>query len=234
MRLKISFTAEQLSLPMDYRRGIQAFLYSCLNPSSGNIYHDDSGFEIKPFVFSSILGAYKIHDDRIVFDGKCSFFVASFDLNFLNEIYQSVCETGMITLYGNFVEIDEIKPVKNNVRDGTETYNTLSPITVYQTDSEGLRIYLNPDQSEFTELIKENLLHKYELFAGEDYAYPLKIYHYEVQKRMVCMYKETAYVAYRCRFQVTASSLMHELILDTGVGYRNSAGMGMVERVWRK
>ena len=229
MRILLKFTADELSLPMDYKRGIQGFLYSCLSPEIGSLYHDEMEGMIKPFVFSSILGRYETINGRIVFNGPCSLYVASPHMTFLNEIYETICETGMIMLYDKFIYLDEIKPFNFKLKDGTETYNTISPITVYTSNEEGKRVYLEPSDRQFVQLVKENLLRKYKLVMGQEYSYPLNVYHFTNVKRLVCMYKGTGYVSYRCRFQVTAPAIMHQMILDTGVGYRNSAGMGMVE-----
>ena len=233
MRLCIEFTADNLRVPIGYNAGIQAYLYSCLSPTDGTMYHDGSGpsHSAKPFTFSNIIGKYSIENKRMIFDGPCRIYVASSDLNFLNQIYTTISETNIISLYGTFVPVDRVMPQSDKTVDGAETYNTLSPICVFLKSPSGKNIALSPEDQEFTDLLKEGLQRKYLDIYGSAYEMPLNIYHYTSVKKMVCAYKNIYYQAYRCSFQVLASSLMHEIILDTGIGMRNAAGFGMVEKV---
>ena len=233
MRLCIKFTADQLDVPIGYNAGIQAYLYSCLSPADGTMYHDgsDTNHSAKPFTFSNIIGKYSIEHKRMIFDGQCRIYVASSDLNFLNQIYTTISETNIISLYGTFIPVDQVTPQSEKTANGAETYNTLSPICVFLKSPSGRSIALSPKDQEFTDLLKEGLLRKYYDIYGSEYEMPLNIYHYTNVKKMVCAYKKANYEAYRCSFQVLASSMMHEIILDTGIGMRNAAGFGMVEKV---
>ncbi len=233
MRLCIDFTADQLRVPIGYNAGIQAYLYSCLSPSLGDIYHDGDGDSkaAKPFTFSNIIGKYTVENKHMIFDGPCRIYVASSDLNFLNQIFETISETNIISLYGTFVPIDQVVPQSDRTVNGAETYNTLSPICVFVKAPSGKVIPLAPEDEEFSDLLKEGLKRKYQNIYGSEYEMPLNIYHFDKVKKMVCAYKNAYYEAYRCSFQVLASSMMHEIILDTGIGMRNSAGFGMVEKV---
>lgn len=233
MRLCIEFAADNLRVPIGYNSGIQACLYSCLSPSLGTMYHDENSnpHSGKPFTFSNIIGNYSIDHKHLIFNGLCRIYTASCDLNFLNEIYKTISETNVISLYGTFVPVQRIIPQSDQPSDGAETYNTLSPICVFLKSPSGRSIALSPNDQEFTDLLKEGLRRKYRDIYGSEYEMPLNIYHYTNIKKMVCAYKNIYYEAYRCSFQVLASSMMHEIILDTGIGMRNAAGFGMVEKV---
>jgi len=230
MRIKIELNPDKLMLPYSYRRGIQAFIYSCLNQDSAQYYHDfsdDSG--MKPFVYSNLLGKFTKNDNKLIFEDKCVLYIASVDLMFLKQIYDYLLQNRMMVLYQQYIPISEIKIIENCSNDGVYTYRCISPITVYQKINDRYKFY-SPNDDEFKALIMDNLNNKFFKFYQTDKNEYCNLYQFTNIRKQVCEYKGFYYDAYRLEFKLSATALLHDLVMDTGLGYRNAIGFGMVEK----
>lgn len=230
MRLNIEFMADgNTVLPYSYRRGLQAFIYSALDSKDSAYLHDMEAGRIKPFVFSDILGRYQAIDRGIVFDGKCTFYLSSPSFNLLNEFYNFCIKKETLSLYGNYFPLTRISEDLYKHKDGTVSYRTISPLTVFDIDSNGHSYFYNPDQDEFKEKITDNLSHKYLEIYGKQMDSYFNIYRIEELKRHVVEFKGFKYDAYDISFMADCKDDIHTLMMDCGIGNRNSIGMGMIE-----
>jgi len=234
MRLKLKLDVNNLVLPLNYYSGIQAFIYSCLSPDTARSFHDSDIFEdnhaVKPFVFSRLIGEYSTQRNRIIFNDTCVLYIASPMENFLLEIYNFLVHQKNISLYGNYCPIIEIEGFENRSKDGTVRYRTLSPITVYETLEDKTTRYFTPEEEDFRYKLLDNIGHKYLMVYGKEKEEFCNIYNFTNIKRQICKYKDFYYEAYRCEFTVDAPKIIHDLIMDMGLGSRNAIGFGMVEK----
>ena len=111
---------------------------------------------------------------------------------------------------------------------------TLSPITVYSTlvsqDGKKKTYYYSPFESEFSELIKNNLIKKYEAFNCKKLDYydfkitPIK----ETLKESVIFYKGFIVKGWNGVFEIKGNKELIEVALNSGMGSKNSQGMGCI------
>ena len=233
MRLQLILNMKNIKLPVSYRRGIQAFLYSSLPARyAASLHETEAQGVIKPFTFSDLKGPYSITDhNEIVFRDSACLYIASSDYEFLSTIYNRLSKTAKIDLCSNFIDIAGIEILENESHDGTIRYRTLSPITVYKTAETGYRQFYSPEDDEFPSLILDNISHKYIQLFNEEMNDYFNIYMPEKIKRRVCSYKNIKYVAYDFSMKIDTTKKIHNLIMDLGIGTRNSIGFGMLEKI---
>lgn len=235
MRLKITLKNAYLHLlPFSYKYYLQGFIYSCLGESLATEMHDASANYkkriYKPFTFSNMIGRYEIVHDSILFKDVCSFVVSSLHPVFLENIQSFLKNTSSIMINGKEFTVEKVIKQKDYLIDGVLAYNTLSSITVYSTQG-GKTIFYHPTDKEFGFIIKESLKRKYYAFYGKEFEGFIHIYLFSNIKRSVEKYKDMTYESYRCTLKINTCKEMHELIQNTGLGSKNTAGFGMVEVV---
>lgn len=228
MRLKIEFEMDgSIVLPYSYREKIQAFIYSAID--DGGKLHDLEIGRIKPFVFSNIIGKYNPCEKGIAFSGRCSLYFASTCFEILNDFYNFCVEKKTLSLNGEYIPLDRISQVQYKNFSGPIAYRTISPVTVYDTTNEGKSVFYNPDDRIFKKKLYENLAHKYmETFNTEMDDY-INIYKVKSIKRRIVDYKGFSYEAYDLSFSADCKEKIHTLMMDLGIGNRNSIGLGMIE-----
>lgn len=232
MRLKITFDAIDKALPFNYRKGIHAYIYSALNEDESNTLHNLDN-EIKPFVFSNIIGKYEIVDNKILFKDKCVLYIGSSYINILEEIFDFLTTNKYLSLFGNYFPLVSVEGIENNSIDGVINYRTISPVTVYDTNIDKTTHFYNPSSIEFKNKIKENIRHKYKIVYGKELDEYINVYNLTNIKHKVCEFKGFTYEAYEFSFKFDTKSYIHDLVMDTGIGYRNAIGFGMIEKTKR-
>jgi len=228
MRLKFILDVDNLTLPLNYRYALQSFLYSCLETNRATLLHDDK--TLKPFVFSNIIGKFKIEDKNINYSGQCFFLMASSDKTIIEDVKAYVESNGFINLYDAKIPIKRVELIKRGFEDSIYSYRTLSPIVIFDKDEDGKYNFYHPEDNYFIEALAKNIKHKYSLlYDGECPA--IDIYDITNIKRRMCEYKGFYYTAYDLALSMNANKEIHQLVMDLGVGYRNPAGFGMLELV---
>ena len=231
MRLRLTLDMTEVTVPNDYKRGLQAFIYSSLSAKSSQEIHDLDSSIVKLFTYSNLLGKCHNVEGGVEFEGRVNWFIASADLMFLDEIYRTVIETKTLSLHGNYIPSKDIKALDNLNINGVVEYRTISPVTVYRSDEEGNREYGNPLDPNYREYIYSSLRRKYEQFYGETCNEYMNLYHIQNCKKRIVGYKNYKYEAYDYTFKFDSSERIHNLIMDTGIGSRNASGFVMVEIV---
>lgn len=227
MRIKLKLKTNNLLLPLSYRRAIQGIIYANLDKDLASDIHDEEDFKF--FTYSKLLGKYTILPaNQINFDGTVYLLIASVNPVFLENLYNHFAARGYLEFYSQRVQIEEMEVYGNDINTRTITYRTLSPVTIYQTNQYSQTIFYSPFKSEYEGLLLKNLNHKLDQMGlVEDYDF--KIRNFKNIKRGVYSYKESSYEAYDYTVTIEASELLHNLIMDTGLGSKNSIGFGMVE-----
>lgn len=227
MRIKLKLKADNLLLPLSYRHGIQGMIYSNLDDELASQIHDLDNYKF--FTFSKILGKYDILPaNQINFNGFIYIVIASINPIFLENLYTNLSNRGYIILYGKQVSISSIEVYGNNIDDRIITYRTLSPVTSYISDDYGNVTFLKPFMSEYEYYLLLSLNRKLEAM-NISYDNDFKILKFEKIKRGIFAYKNCSYEAYDYIVSIEASELLHNLIMDSGLGSKNSIGFGMVE-----
>lgn len=237
MRLQIQIDAKSAVIPYEYHGFLQAALYKALNKNYANFYHDKGyGNEnrlFKLFVFSEFVGRYEPTKEGIQFLNKPSFFVASVDPDFLNQIYSYYADSKKLILGKQVFEISKIGPVKDLVYNKSQEYNirTISPVCCYKTDGKRFRTYYNPKSEDFEIGIRENLRKKalaLDLDPSEEFFEIIKV---ENSRESFVKYKKNTILGYSFKARIHVSDMYWRLLLETGMGAKNSAGFGMIQRI---
>ncbi len=241
MILKINLISENIiRLPKNYNSLLQAFFYRNMDPILSRFLHD-IGFvygkrRFKMFTFSKIIGKMvKKSKTTVSFLPPITIYFASPLADIISSSAKTFLKKENLTLGRNRLFLDSIEVITPDVSEEI-TVRCLSPITVYRTpiNSEIKKfIYFNPWQEEFYELIRNNLVKKYELIYTKIPREELKIEPVKLSQtyRKKIVYKGTLIEAWEGYFKLSGSSDILRLALEAGLGAKNPQGFGMVERV---
>lgn len=230
MRIKINFSFDILVLPLDYQHAIQAFLYQNMSPQYSEAYHSNLKGKIKPFVFSRIFGEYSIKAERLVYNNEAHFYFASNDDSLVMDICKNLLSNTSYNIYSNRVAIDSVHILKNySPLNNIITYKTISPVVLYQNNMDNKRVYPHPDSDKYRKLIVNNIQKR--AVQNNLVFNDIEILEISSIKKGVYKYKTYMYTGYDYSIAIKADENIHSLIQDTGIGYRNPIGFGMIESI---
>ncbi|MFX0548653.1 CRISPR-associated endoribonuclease Cas6 [Hathewaya histolytica] len=241
MRIKINFRSRgKVVLPIQYNHIIQACLLKWLNEENYQKFIHNTGYkyenrQFKMYSFSKVMGNFKFNreDKTLIFDKKFSLVVTSEEDKFLSYIANNIILSDSINIKGQEIMIESVNILKCNIEEDMEIY-TLSPITVYSTfqhNEKKKTYYYSPFESEFSELIRENLIKKYKAFYG---TLP-KNSEFSIEginrvKQSVLNYKGITIKGWNGEFKIKGSKELINLAFNSGIGSKNSQGFGCIER----
>ena len=241
MIIKITLIGDKnIVLPKSYNHILQAFFYKNMDPVLSKFLHD-IGFlygkrRFKLFTFSKVIGRIANKNRKkglIFFEPEITLYFSSPLIDIISSSVKTFLRRESLLLGKNKVSLSSIELVKPEV-DEEITVRCLSPITVYRTPEGEKRFrYLNPWQEEFYELVRNNLLKKFEIVYGKSYEGDLEVEPVKVTEshRKKVVYRGTLIEAWEGYYRLRGSREMIRLALEAGLGARNSQGFGMVERV---
>lgn len=227
-------------LPYHYEEYLQAFLYRLNDPQFGSFLHDTgyvyNGRKFKLFTFSRILEKpLKILRDRhlFIFPNHITFAVATVENPMLEALIKSVYQFHKSLYIGRYeVVITSLEllsvPVSSDL-----TVRTLSPICVYSTalllDGRKRTVYYSPDEKEFSELIRQNAIKKYNAYyQTEPEENALKVIPLGRTREVKSSYKGFVIKGYDGRFRLVGSETLIKIALEAGLGGKNAEGKGMI------
>jgi len=222
-------------LPKSYNHILQAFFYKNMDPYISKFLHN-IGFlygkrRFKLFTFSKVIAKLsKKTDSLLVFEGDLTLYFASPLVDIVKSHLTTLLKRENLFLGKNKVYLESIENIQPKEEEEL-TVRTLSPITVYRTPKGEKRFhYFNPFQEEFYDILKKNLLKKFNLIYGRNYDRELTIEPVKVKKnyKKKIVFKGTLIEAWEGYFKVKASPEMIRLVQEAGLGSKNSAGFGMV------
>lgn len=238
MRLKIDLDGNGLVLPLNYRHLIQGWIYQCVKEEDYGRFLHDQGYQgkekrFKLFVFSDLSGKYSIQNRCISFASTVSLSIASQDPTLLQRIYEQLLKHGTMQLADRNIKVIQIRLLPDwsfkNVR--TVTFETLSPVTAYRFEGDHTR-YFSPENAEFWQICMQNLNRKAETVFTVRNEKPCfeKIRLIRFHKQIV-HFKKTFYEAYSMRFEADLNAEALNLLMNTGLSSKGSAGFGMLNIV---
>lgn len=234
MRLKVVLDTEGRQIPFEYHRFLQAVIYHALEEKTGDFFHDHGyGTDriFKMFVYSELLGKYKIVNKHLVFTQPVIFYISSISSNMLNELYLYFNTHEYIFFNDIPLKILNADPVTDIIYSENQTYvlKTISPIVSYKTDDTGFTTFYCPGENEFEEALRINLKRKYVTLFKKEIDEPFDILKIEKCKKTIVKYKKFIYQAYIMTMKVHVGDEYFKLLMHTGLGSRNSAGFGMMQ-----
>ncbi len=241
-KLTIS-SSKEIVLPFQYNHIIQALLYNFINDKEYSNFIHNKGYtynnrSFKLFCFSNILTKpIKIDKQakKFVFPEEISICISCVDSEFLKYIFQSFAVSEKeLRLSNNQAHISNVffRQDIQNYEEEMEV-KTLSPITVYSTlfstDGKKKTYYYNPNEDEFSENIRKNLIKKYCAFYNEEpkeLSFSIKPIG-RIMERIV-IYKGFVIKAHSGSFKISGSLDLKKIAFSSGLGSKNSQGFGFI------
>ena len=243
IKLRIRLLLEprgEVTIPFNYNRYLNAYIYSNLDKGTSDILHTDQGYKF--FVFSNLLFSDKeITKEGLKTASGIKWFIASPYVEFIKELGERLLKDPFLKIGKTQLPIAKIQILRKRAIQPETHFSTISPIAV----STGKKIndklvhdYLRPDKKDFFIRLKQNLLSKFYSFYGKlpkDQSFTITITG-PVKENLIYI-KETPIKAYDMHFIFRGNSKLMEFAMDAGLGEKNSMGFGMVtinERVGRR
>lgn len=239
LRLAIQFESTPITLPVNYHYLVQGWIYSMLPDDGYRKFIHDQGYQVsnqkfKLFVFSDLLGSYEIHGRSMTFLKGCRLKIGSQSEEFIEYLYQFLMQNHQVLVGSQTLKIHSVSIEELPYFSGKKEVliKTLSPITAYRTVDRKVE-YFQPDSEEFYLSCLSNLKKKaeaYDLPIVPDFT----ITEIQSAKKRLIRFKKTFYVSYTCMLSVYVDYPTLELMWNTGLCAKNSAGFGMIEVIRQK
>lgn len=228
-------------MPIHYNNILQAVILNWLGNENYQKFIHDFGYKVgkrkyKLFTFSKIYGKFKIDRERktIDFFDNAHFTISSLENKFLSYLATNVIEKDNFKFGNNIVNVNSIETVNNKISEREEVY-TKSPIVMYSTfkNYKGNKTYYySPLEREFSELIRKNLIHKYEAYYNklplrDDFS--ISPINKKGLKERVVIYKDYVIKGWDGEFLLEGSEELMNIAYNAGIGSKNSQGFGCVE-----
>lgn len=244
MRIKLMFDSNNLiCLPYKYNVFLRNLIYQLLPSEFASFLHD-IGYKyekrsFKLFTFSRIIGK-RIKDKRnrkypLVFNKRIYVYVASPINKILEYVASSALTNEEIMLGDNRCFLRSIEVEKSPEFSERVKIKMLSPMSIRSTffthNNTQKSYYYSPFEREFSELMKRNMVKKYKIVYGEKMNGDLKIKPLgRVRERIVIGDRGFVIKAWDGIYELQGSPELIKLSYSTGLGEKNSLGLGMWER----
>lgn len=242
LKLRLHFPKEHM-VPIHYNEILQAGIYSAMEPDLAKFIHDQgiayNERIFRLFTFSRLLGRYELSKDRrwIRFHEGCDLIVSSP----LDEVLRSVASTLLkrptMNIGFNLVSLTSIEAIMVSPVGSRVTVRVLSPIVAYSTlkrfDGRKYTLYREPRETEFSELVHQNLIRKAGALAlwrgqpeGEHSEFRMVA---KNTRQHVLKYKDFIIKGSSGVFKMYGDAKLLSLGIESGFGSKNSQGFGCVE-----
>lgn len=246
MRIKITCDiGEGIRLPINYNHFLSGVIYQFLresDPEYAHFLHQD-GYEVenrrfKLFTFSQLRAKREIRGEQIHFHSPLTWYVSSSQELFLANFAAALMEAGILQIKHHKLRVKDVEVLRQPRFGPQMTFRCLSPITMStKRERDGTPHYCFPDDPQFSELVRQNLIRKYEA-----------VYRHPPQEKSFAMTFDQAYIDKRegrvtrlvdfkgtkirgvmSPFHVIGTPALIHIGYECGFGDKNSMGFGMVE-----
>ena len=249
MRIKITCdTGEGICLPINYNYFLASAIYGFLresDPEYADFLHQD-GYELenrrfKLFTFSQLMAKRReIRGDQIHFRSPLTWCVSSSQEPFLENFAAALMGVGILQIEGHRLQVQDVEVLRQPRFGPQMTFRCLSPITmstVRERDGKLAKHYCLPDDPQFSELVRQNLIRKYEAMhrhppAEKSFAMTFDQAYIDKKEGRVTRlidYKGVKIRGVVSPFHVIGAPELIRIGYECGFGDKNSAGFGMAE-----
>lgn len=231
MQIKVTIkNIKEVTLPIAYHHIQQSAIYALIK---GNLHDEGMSYEkrdYKLFTFSEFTGKYAIRNKKITFYDRIYFEFRCFDNEvgeaFIKNIKEYGFRLGDISYHSIELEESEYDIVADSIR-----IKVISPICVYETDSERHTRYFNPGDDRFAELVNENFIRKYTAAYGIAPKSGINLILAKCSDRDKCFtrYKNYCIEAWKGEYVLEGKPDYLTFLYNTGLGAKNSQGFGLFE-----
>ncbi len=245
MKLKISLISDRaVVLPKEFNYITQALIYNLLDKLPSQWLHE-GGFKIdkrsfKLFTFSSITekGKYHKKKEKFTFPQAVSFYISSPVGWILEQIAKNTVFSEKIMLGKNLMGISSVEIIEDDdIKANRIRVNALTPIETHSTlmkgDGSKKTYYYSPSESEYSELINENLRKKWVACYNESCPHNIKIEPVQLKycRERIRSFKGTVIKGWTGHFWLESDLEFLQFALSAGLGSRSSGGFGFIELV---
>lgn len=247
----------QFEISLDYNYAIHSCLYKIMSngdPDYAKWLHDE-GFgngakRTKFFTFSKLYPTeqYSIQSSYLISKGNLYFYLSTPELsNQIKSFIEGAFKTHRIHIFnsngGASFRIKAIESLPEPKFKIKQKYKMLSPTLVSDKNEIGNEKYLFPWNDRCIEILKTNLIWKYELLHNKAYDDILEIefdfdYIKSRDNKITKLIKikpgqpdETRLRCFSSPITITAAPEMHRIAYDCGLGKSNAQGLGTIQTI---
>ena len=249
MRIKITCDiGEGIRLPINYNYFLTGTIYGFLSesdPEYAHFLHQD-GYEVedrrfKLFTFSQLIAKRReIQGDQIHFRSPLTWCVSSSQQLFLENFAAALMGTGILQVERHRLRVQDVEVLRQPRFGPQMTFRCLSPITMSTKRERTDRLvahYCLPDDPQFSELVRQNLIRKYEAVyqhPPREKSFAMTFDQAYIDKRQgrvtrLVDFKGTKIRGVLSPFHVIGAPELIHIGYECGFGDKNSMGFGMVE-----
>lgn len=257
MRIKLEFgeKGKEYIIPLPYNRFLQAALYNSLKPALANFLHE-KGYEIdgrtyKMITFSKLLGYAKYRPEKVlVFNSPIKWHISTPIDEVCEALASYLFNIGTLRVGSVALPINSLSMEKVVIKDNNITVKSLSPIVAYSTmtrvSGQPYTCYFSPEQKDFEEIISDNAKRKLLAFLESPRKpewipamnkndvlalSPIMITSVNKPKKVIVNYKGIIIEAYDGIFNLSGDPLLLQILMETGMGSKNTQGFGCLELI---
>ena len=249
MRIKITCgIGKGIDLPINYNHFLTGVIYQFLkesDPEYADFLHQ-TGYKLenrrfKLFTFSQLMAKQReIRGNRICFRSPLTWHVSSTQEPFLQNFAASLMGIGILQIERQSLRVQDVEALRQPRFGQKMTFRCLSPITMStkrERDGKLGAHYCLPDDPQFSELVRQNLIRKYEAVhqhPPEKTSFAMTFDQAYIDKREGRVTRLVDYKGIKIRsiispFHVIGAPELIRVGYECGFGDKNSAGFGMVE-----
>ena len=249
MRIKITCDiGEGIRLPINYNYFLTGVIYQFLresDPEYAQFLHQD-GYELenrhfKLFTFSQLMAKRReIRGDQIHFRSPLTWYVSSSQEPFLQNFAAALMQTGILQVERQRLRVRDVEVLRQPHFERQMTFRCLSPITMSTVRERADKLvthYCLPDDPQFSELVRQNLIRKYVAVHQQppgEKSFAMTFDQEYIDKRKGRVTRLVDYKGIKIRgvvspFHVIGAPALIRVGYECGFGDKNSAGFGMVE-----
>ena len=249
MRIKITCDiGEGIRLPINYNYFLTGIIYQFLkesDPEYADFLHQD-GYELenrrfKLFTFSQLMAKRReIRGEQIHFRSPLTWYISSSQEPFLQNFAAALMQNGILQIESHRLRVQDVEVLRQPRFGPQMTFRCLSPITMSTKRERADQLvthYCLPDDPQFSELVRQNLIRKYEAVhqhppTEQSFAMTFDQAYIDKRKGRVTRlvdYKGTKIRGVVSPFHVIGAPELIHIGYECGFGDKNSMGFGMVE-----
>ena len=249
MRIKITYDiGAGIRLPINYNYFLTGVIYRFLkesDPEYAHFLHQD-GYELenrrfKLFTFSQLMAKRReIRGEQIYFRSPLTWYVSSSQELFLANFAAALMESGILQIESHRLRVQDVEVLPQPRFGRQMTFRCLSPITmstVRERDDQLVAHYCLPDDPQFSELVRQNLVRKYEAVyqhppTEKSFAMTFDQGYIDKKEGRVTRlvdFKGTKIRGVVAPFHIIGAPELIHIGYECGFGDKNSMGFGMVE-----
>ena len=249
MRIKITCAiGKGIDLPINYNYFLTGIIYRFLKESDPKYAHflHKAGYELenrrfKLFTFSQLMAKRReIRGDQIHFRSPLTWYVSSSQEPFLQNFAAALMGTGILQIERHSLRVQDVEVLRQPRFEQKMAFRCLSPITMStkrERDGKLGAHYCLPDDPQFSELVRQNLIRKYEAVHQRpptEKSFAMTFDQAYIDKRegrvtRLVDFKGTKIRSIISPFHIIGAPELIRVGYECGFGDKNSMGFGMVE-----